>query len=355
MDMLGGVDFHKGCYVGQEVVSRMQHRGTARTRIVPTTPWRSAGSADRGPGRREGAGSVAPRPRDAALPCCGSTGRRRRLRPARRCWRARRRLACGQAGLVESDLAAPGLKHPGGGARRNPPVSTDLKVTAHGELTRRQAIEKIPVSRIVAQEAPSKIGQKSDVLGLQRQFVVQAEDSSRPGGVRDIRQGQPDDPDVEIAARATGAAVAQRHLTTSSRHPGRRLRSASKLWRFGMLIIASVAATMVSMAWGLSGVLERSPDPGRRIDDDEDQVPEASCPCFRQRLGRLPVHQMKEALRADAVDEPAVVELEIVQVRGRPIAVERFSILPFDERGPWRCRGLGGRRPPSRSTGQSAW
>ncbi len=34
MDQLGGVDFGKGCYVGQEVVSRMQHRGTARTRIV---------------------------------------------------------------------------------------------------------------------------------------------------------------------------------------------------------------------------------------------------------------------------------------------------------------------------------
>jgi folate-binding protein YgfZ len=34
-DQLGGVDFKKGCYVGQEVVSRMQHRGTARTRIVP--------------------------------------------------------------------------------------------------------------------------------------------------------------------------------------------------------------------------------------------------------------------------------------------------------------------------------
>jgi folate-binding protein YgfZ len=34
MDRLGGVDFDKGCYVGQEVVSRMQHRGTARTRIV---------------------------------------------------------------------------------------------------------------------------------------------------------------------------------------------------------------------------------------------------------------------------------------------------------------------------------
>ncbi|TPQ48538.1 folate-binding protein [Prosthecomicrobium hirschii] len=34
MDDLGGVDFAKGCYVGQEVVSRMKHRGTARRRIV---------------------------------------------------------------------------------------------------------------------------------------------------------------------------------------------------------------------------------------------------------------------------------------------------------------------------------
>src|SRR5262249_48251455 len=33
-DQLGGVDFAKGCFVGQEVVSRMQHRGTARKRIV---------------------------------------------------------------------------------------------------------------------------------------------------------------------------------------------------------------------------------------------------------------------------------------------------------------------------------
>jgi hypothetical protein len=35
MDQLGGIDFEKGCYVGQEVVSRMEHRGTARTRAVP--------------------------------------------------------------------------------------------------------------------------------------------------------------------------------------------------------------------------------------------------------------------------------------------------------------------------------
>jgi folate-binding protein YgfZ len=35
MDQLGGVDFAKGCYVGQEVVSRMEHRGIARTRVLP--------------------------------------------------------------------------------------------------------------------------------------------------------------------------------------------------------------------------------------------------------------------------------------------------------------------------------
>jgi folate-binding protein YgfZ len=35
MDQLAGVDFDKGCYVGQEVVSRVQHRASARTRVVP--------------------------------------------------------------------------------------------------------------------------------------------------------------------------------------------------------------------------------------------------------------------------------------------------------------------------------
>ncbi len=34
MDQLGGIDFDKGCYVGQEVVSRMEHRGIARTRAL---------------------------------------------------------------------------------------------------------------------------------------------------------------------------------------------------------------------------------------------------------------------------------------------------------------------------------
>jgi folate-binding protein YgfZ len=45
MDQFGGVDFKKGCYIGQEVVSRTQHRATARTRVVPV---RISGAAQSG-------------------------------------------------------------------------------------------------------------------------------------------------------------------------------------------------------------------------------------------------------------------------------------------------------------------
>lgn len=34
LDQIGGVSFTKGCYVGQEVVSRMEHRATVRSRLV---------------------------------------------------------------------------------------------------------------------------------------------------------------------------------------------------------------------------------------------------------------------------------------------------------------------------------
>lgn len=35
LDQLSGVSLTKGCYVGQEIVARMEHRGTARKRVVP--------------------------------------------------------------------------------------------------------------------------------------------------------------------------------------------------------------------------------------------------------------------------------------------------------------------------------
>lgn len=37
MDMMGGVDFRKGCYVGQELTVRTYHTGVVRKRVVPVT------------------------------------------------------------------------------------------------------------------------------------------------------------------------------------------------------------------------------------------------------------------------------------------------------------------------------
>ena len=34
-DLLGGVDFHKGCFVGQETTSRMKRRGAVKSRMLP--------------------------------------------------------------------------------------------------------------------------------------------------------------------------------------------------------------------------------------------------------------------------------------------------------------------------------
>ena len=108
MDQLGGVDFDKGCFVGQEVVSRMEHRGTARTRVVPVafdgfapeagTPVSAGEKAvgtlgSRAQGR--GAGAAAPRPR------------RRRAR-GRHAAQRRRRRECASIKPAWARFAWPG-------------------------------------------------------------------------------------------------------------------------------------------------------------------------------------------------------------------------------------------------------
>jgi folate-binding protein YgfZ len=35
LDLLGAIDFHKGCYVGQELTSRMKRRGQIKNRLLP--------------------------------------------------------------------------------------------------------------------------------------------------------------------------------------------------------------------------------------------------------------------------------------------------------------------------------
>lgn len=55
LDLLGGIDFLKGCYIGQEVVSRMKHRGTARRRpVIVSGATASAGTPVIASGREAG-------------------------------------------------------------------------------------------------------------------------------------------------------------------------------------------------------------------------------------------------------------------------------------------------------------
>ncbi|KAK4662074.1 ccr4 associated factor [Podospora pseudopauciseta] len=45
LDLLGGVDFRKGCYVGQELTIRTEHRGVVRKRILPAMLYPSSASS----------------------------------------------------------------------------------------------------------------------------------------------------------------------------------------------------------------------------------------------------------------------------------------------------------------------
>ena len=44
IDLMGGIDFKKGCYVGQELTIRTRHTGVVRRRILPVTLYDSSGS-----------------------------------------------------------------------------------------------------------------------------------------------------------------------------------------------------------------------------------------------------------------------------------------------------------------------
>jgi len=62
LDLLNGVSFEKGCFIGQEVVSRMKHRGNVRKRVVPVegaAPLRSRAPITVGGAEIGSIGSVA--------------------------------------------------------------------------------------------------------------------------------------------------------------------------------------------------------------------------------------------------------------------------------------------------------
>jgi folate-binding protein YgfZ len=70
LDQTGSVGLRKGCYVGQEVVSRMQHRGTARRRVLVAEsdgPLPQAGAEITADGRMVGTLGSSSRGRALAL------------------------------------------------------------------------------------------------------------------------------------------------------------------------------------------------------------------------------------------------------------------------------------------------
>ncbi|EFX05261.1 aminomethyltransferase [Grosmannia clavigera kw1407] len=46
IDLMGGIDFHKGCYVGQELTIRTRHRGVVRKRVLPCVLYPDAENVD---------------------------------------------------------------------------------------------------------------------------------------------------------------------------------------------------------------------------------------------------------------------------------------------------------------------
>ena len=142
MDQLNGVDFEKGCYVGQEVVSRVEHRASARSRVVPIAYDEFAPSAglpitagDKQVGtlgstaKGRGLALVAPRP-NRGCACRRHAAGGGRHRPSRR-----------EAGLGEFRLAGRGegrdmskaVLHPDGLARCPWPKQDPLYVAYHDE------------------------------------------------------------------------------------------------------------------------------------------------------------------------------------------------------------------------------
>jgi len=104
-DLLTGIDFRKGCFVGQETTSRMKRRGTVKTRMVPLAfegpPPPFGAELLAGSLRGAGAGAGAARPGG-----CGGADGGRPARAARRAELAfpcpARRRACAGGALTAS-------------------------------------------------------------------------------------------------------------------------------------------------------------------------------------------------------------------------------------------------------------
>ena len=127
MDQLGGVDFDKGCYVGQEVVSRMEHRGTRaqprRCRCAYDGVAPAAGAAVTAGDKQVGTHGLR-RGRPRGLRCCGSTASAEALAARRRRSSA---AACRSIWSSRTGRASPFRAKP------KPPNDERMKAPVHAD------------------------------------------------------------------------------------------------------------------------------------------------------------------------------------------------------------------------------
>lgn len=79
LDLMGGVDFRKGCYVGQELTARTHHTGVVRKRIMPVRIYAPEGASSDGAGQPDVGGDLRAPP---ATTTTSPEGRSRRSKSA---------------------------------------------------------------------------------------------------------------------------------------------------------------------------------------------------------------------------------------------------------------------------------
>ncbi|KAL5612643.1 hypothetical protein BROUX41_004262 [Berkeleyomyces rouxiae] len=133
MDLLGGINFKKGCYVGQELTIRTRHRGVVRKRLLPCVVYEARDEAPPAPAQLAYAGD-----RDLAGPVPRNTDiyrvAKRRIRPTGK-WIA----GVGNIGLALCRVdAMAGLEIPGedadAPATYNPFAEFDIKFQVDGKV-----------------------------------------------------------------------------------------------------------------------------------------------------------------------------------------------------------------------------
>ncbi|PWN23470.1 Aminomethyltransferase folate-binding domain-containing protein [Microstroma glucosiphilum] len=82
LDLMNGVDFRKGCYVGQELTARTHHTGVVRKRIMPVRIYAPEAASSEGAGQPDIGGDLRAPPAATNATAAGAEGKSRRSKSA---------------------------------------------------------------------------------------------------------------------------------------------------------------------------------------------------------------------------------------------------------------------------------